>query len=73
MDFVVAYTRFTDGQRRPVYETPDQRQYVIDDDGQRVWGVWFIPRDAADVPAVVIMPACRSDLPLTPTACGASQ
>ena len=54
MDFIVCYTRFTDGQRRPVYETPDMRQYVIDDDGEPVYGVWFIPRDQADVPVVVI-------------------
>ena len=56
MDHVVAYTNFILGQRRPVYETPDMRQYVIGDDGEQVWGVWFIPKDQPDVPAVVILP-----------------
>ena len=36
MDTVVAYTRFADDDWRPVYETPDQRQYVIDEKGQIV-------------------------------------
>jgi hypothetical protein len=37
---------------RPVYED-GIGQYVIDDDGQPVRGVWLIPRDEADVPAIV--------------------
>jgi hypothetical protein len=47
-DPVVAYTTFTDGARRPVFEDACG-QYVLDDDGQPVRGVWFI----ADMPAIV--------------------
>jgi hypothetical protein len=44
-------------------EQPDGRQYVLDDDGEPVYGVWFIPRDEADVPMVVEGP--RSSDPST--------
>ena len=37
---------------RPVFE--DERdQYIVDEDGNHIRGVWFIPRDECDVPAVV--------------------
>jgi hypothetical protein len=52
-DVHVADTVFTDGVWRAVYEQPDGRQYVIDDDGEPVFGIWFIPRDDADVPVIV--------------------
>jgi hypothetical protein len=51
-DPIVAHIEFTDGQKRPVYEGP-AGQYVIDDDGDKVHGVWFIPREDCDVPLVV--------------------
>jgi hypothetical protein len=35
---------FTDGSTRPVFEAPDGRQYV-EDDGERVWGIWLPPAD----------------------------
>src|SRR5207244_1712994 len=44
---------FTDGITRPVFEDADGRQFV-DDDGQRVYGVWLVP---ADEPAIVDAPA----------------
>ena len=50
-DPIVCYTFFTDGQKRPVFED-SIRQYVIDDDGDVVRGVWFIPPEA-DVPVMV--------------------
>jgi hypothetical protein len=34
-------------------ERLDGRQYVLDDDGEPVYGVWFIPREEADVAVVV--------------------
>jgi hypothetical protein len=37
---------------RPVYEV-DGRQFVITDDGERVYGVWYIPPDDGPVPLVV--------------------
>ena len=55
MDRVVAHVEFLGGAMRPVYEQPDGRQYVHDDDGEQVFGVWFIPREEpeADAPAIV--------------------
>jgi hypothetical protein len=45
MDWHVANTEFVDGVTRPVFETPDGRQYVVDDDGELVFGVWYMPGD----------------------------
>jgi hypothetical protein len=43
---------FTDGTIRPVFEAPDGRQYV-EDDGERVYGTWLPPDDAANAPVIV--------------------
>jgi hypothetical protein len=51
-DEQVCQTEFVDGSMRPVYETPEHRQYVLDDDGEPVYGVWFIPPDV-DSPVIV--------------------
>jgi hypothetical protein len=61
---VVAYTLFTDGVMRPVYE--DERgQYVIDDDECKVRGVWYIPHEECILP--IIVKASEASLPrLTP-------
>jgi hypothetical protein len=37
---------------RPVYEQPHARQYVVEVDGKRFYGVWFIPRDEPAIPLV---------------------
>ena len=52
MDVPIAYTDFTDGDRRPVYEDA-RRRFVIDEEGMRVSGVWFIPREDCDFPITV--------------------
>ena len=53
-DPIVAYVDFVDGVRRPVFEQLEGRQHAFDDDGERVYGVWFIPRDGdIDLPVVV--------------------
>jgi hypothetical protein len=49
---LVAYVELAGGQRRPVWED-ELGQYVVDEDGARVRGVWYIPRDEADTPIVV--------------------
>jgi hypothetical protein len=41
---------FTDGLERDVYEDDEGRQYVLDGDGERVYGQWLWP---ADEPYVV--------------------
>jgi hypothetical protein len=51
-DAHVADIHFRDGSLRPVYECADGRQYVIADDGDRVYGVWFIPREVG--PDVIV-------------------
>jgi hypothetical protein len=35
---IIAYREFVDGSMRPVYDD-GRRQYVINDDGERVYGV----------------------------------
>ena len=51
MDRLIATIPFSDGVSRPVMEGSDGRQYVVDDDGGRVYETWVPP---ADEPAVVI-------------------
>jgi hypothetical protein len=43
---------FVDGTVRPIYQDA-HGQYVLDDDGARVYGVWLIPEDECDAPLVV--------------------
>jgi hypothetical protein len=52
-DPIVAYVDFLDGIRRPVNEEIGGRQYVYDDDGEKVYGVWCIPREECDRPIIV--------------------
>jgi hypothetical protein len=56
----IGHVRFTDGAERQVNEDAGGRQYVLDDQGEPVCGVWLPP---ADEP-VVVTPA--DPLPLTP-------
>ena len=51
-DPVIGHCQFADGAMRPVYDD-GKRQYVIDDDGYRVHGVWLIPKDEPDLPLIV--------------------
>jgi hypothetical protein len=50
MERVIGRGLFTDGLERDVYEDADGRQYVLDSDGDRVYGQWLWP---ADEPVVV--------------------
>jgi hypothetical protein len=43
LDPVIAHVDFVDGVSRAVFEQLDGRQYVLDDAGDRVYGVWYIP------------------------------
>jgi hypothetical protein len=40
---IIGRRLFTDGLERDVYEDAEGRQYVLDGDGQRVYGVWLCP------------------------------
>jgi hypothetical protein len=39
--------QFTDGTMRPIYREDDGRQYVLDDEGEPVYGVWLPVTPAA--------------------------
>lgn len=47
---IVPHVDFVDGIRRTIFEGKSSRQYVFDNDGERVYGVWFIPREDCDRP-----------------------
>ena len=49
-DRIVGRRLFTDGIERDVYEDAEGRQYVLDGDGERVYGEWLLP---ADEPRIV--------------------
>jgi hypothetical protein len=53
-DPIVPYRLFTDGATRPIYEDWNGTQNVFDYDGNRVYGVWFIPEsEAIEAPIIV--------------------
>ena len=43
----IAYTEFVGGVLRPIFETFDGRQYVVDNDNEPVYGAWFVSRRLA--------------------------
>ena len=49
----VAYTLFTDGVMRPVYDDDEHGQFVVDEHGAESRRVWFGPREERDVPGMV--------------------
>jgi hypothetical protein len=44
--------QFIDGTTHPVYRSDDGRQYVFDDDGEPVYGVWLHP-DEYQEPVII--------------------
>jgi hypothetical protein len=53
-DPFIGYRHFTDGRTRQVRADPGGRQYVVDDDGQLVYGLWLRPEEeTADQPVIV--------------------
>jgi hypothetical protein len=55
MDTLIGKARFVDGSRRDVFQQPDGRQYVLDDAGELVHGVWIIPEEETVWPDAVIV------------------
>ena len=49
MKRIIGSREFTDGSQREVYEDDDGRQFVLDDEGQPVYGVWIV----VDEPVIV--------------------
>jgi hypothetical protein len=65
MKRIIGTREFTDGSQRAVYQDDEGRQFVIDDEGQAVYGIWLLP----DEPAVIHIPEglggdCDSGLPV---------
>jgi hypothetical protein len=50
---IIGHCQFADGAMRSIYDD-GQRQYVIDDDGYPVYGVWLIPEEEPDLPLIVL-------------------
>ena len=52
---VIGTRRFTDGVTRSVRQAKDGRQFVFDDNGAEVFGVW-LPTDESldDAPLIVV-------------------
>jgi hypothetical protein len=55
----VAFVHFAHGPLRPVFEA-DGRQFVVSDDGERVYGVWYIPPEDSAVPIIVEAAGCAT-------------
>ncbi len=49
MKRIIGSREFTDGSQRAVYQDDEGRQFVIDDEGQAVYGTWLLP----DEPAII--------------------
>jgi hypothetical protein len=52
-DVAVAEGHFDDGSIRTAWETADGLQYVEDDNGERVYGVYYIPPEQFPAPLIV--------------------
>ena len=50
---LLGFRTFTDGTPRPVYADRDGRQYVLGNDGERVYGTGVPEGDAADGPVII--------------------
>jgi hypothetical protein len=54
LDPVIGVRFFTDGTCRAVYLDAEERQYVLGDHGEPVYGQWLVPgHEQADTPAIV--------------------
>ncbi|MBI3410369.1 MAG: hypothetical protein HY040_18675 [Planctomycetes bacterium] len=51
-DPIIGERLFTDGVTRPVY-WDSRGQYVIDGNGQKVYGVWIFPAEEPETPLVI--------------------
>ena len=51
-DVAVAEVHFDDGSIRTAWETADGLQFVEDDNGEWVYGVFYIPRDESLKPII---------------------
>ena len=52
MKFVFAYLQSPDGSMKAIYDD-GHRLYIIDYERERMYGMWTILRDEADLPVIV--------------------
>jgi hypothetical protein len=55
-DPIFGIRHFTDGSCRDVYLAADERQYVLGDDEEPVYGQWLVPGPEPDSPLIVSGP-----------------
>jgi hypothetical protein len=61
---VVGHQLFADGVPRPVYE--DERGQFIEDDGERVDGVWLVPEEDLAHTLLIVGSSSRGTIGRTP-------
>jgi hypothetical protein len=54
MDQFIGHVLLVDGATRPIYQQPDGRQYILNEEGERVHGVWMIPEEESFLPTIVV-------------------
>jgi hypothetical protein len=54
-DPIIGRRLFTDGTKRAVYRAGDGRQYMLDDRGLPVFGVWVLAEREEGAPAPCVM------------------
>jgi hypothetical protein len=55
---IIGYRYFVDEARRPIYEDAQGSQYVLNDDGERVYGLYFFEEEeTCDVPVIADGPS----------------
>jgi hypothetical protein len=53
-DEIIGTVPFVDGVRRQVFEDWHGKQYVLNNDGERVYGIWRVSEEEfADLPIIV--------------------
>ena len=57
---IIGKRRFVDGADRDVYQELDGRQYVYDDCGLQVFGIWILTEEAEAAVSVMAL-ATKSD------------
>jgi hypothetical protein len=58
-DELLGHRLFTDGSRRSIYRDAARNQYVLDDEGERVHGLFLIPEEGCwDLPIIVPDTGC---------------
>jgi hypothetical protein len=49
---LISFRYIVNGPRRPIYEDAEG-QYVLNDDGERLYGLFFFSEECCDLPVIV--------------------